>query len=93
MAGSHTTGRERSPRISQRSAMARNPTRKTTKTPTNFTATEPTNMAPVADSQNHQGKLKALRLKKNKRKVRILFAHTKFVYRKKKSTDGVGYET
>jgi hypothetical protein len=66
----HTTGRERSPRISQRSAMARNPTRKTTKTPTNLTATEPTNMAPVADSQNHQGKLKALRFK-NKIKYKM----------------------
>lgn len=46
--------------MSHRSEIARKPTKMTTKTPTNFTATDPASIAPVADSQNHQGKVKAL---------------------------------
>ena len=56
----HTTGRERSPRMSHRSAMARKPTNTTTNIPTNLTLTDPANVAPVKDNQNHQEVVKAL---------------------------------
>lgn len=62
----YTTGRERSPRISHKSEIARNPTRITTKTPTNLTLTEPANIDPIAESQNHQEKLKGLEDQNNK---------------------------
>ena len=50
----HTTGWDKSPKMSHRSAMTLNPTKMTTKRPTNLTDTEPVSMTPTVDSQNHQ---------------------------------------
>lgn len=49
-----------SPRKSHKSTIARNPTRKTTNTPTNFTLTEQASIAPFRKSQIHQDTLNEL---------------------------------
>lgn len=48
-----TTGLDKSPKVSQRSAIVINPTSKTTKRPTNLTEIQQANIVPVKANQNH----------------------------------------